>query len=314
MAADLSVILALCDVERYLPTMLASIERNLDADLEILAVDDSSVDSTADLLEAARQRLPMLRVLRTPTRSGACTARNLGLDHTTGRLITFLDGDDWLAPGHFRTLIDAIDGLGCDLVRTDHVQVRGLDRVVHRAPVVHNRVLDPRACIMPINRETMIDYPYSWAGVYQASLGPALRWVDGLHTATDRPWIWQLHLQARSFAAIDHTGLFYRRDVGGSLTTIGDERRLHFFDAFENVFAQVRDEPDLQPKAVRQFLGVLTRHIELADMYDAKPRRVFDERARAALAGIDPELYERAVMRDDRRRLLERYLPSAVRA
>ena len=109
-----------------------------------------------------------------------------------------------------------------------------------------------------------------------------LRWVDGLHTATDRPWIWQLHLQARSFATIAHTGLFYRREVGGSLTTTGDERRLHFFDAYEHVFAQVRDEPDVQPKAVRQFLGVLTRHLQLADMYEEAPRQRFDERARAS--------------------------------
>ena len=289
--------------------MLASIERNLDVDFELIAIDDCSTDATPDLLEAAVGRLPMLRTTRTSAPVGAASARNLGLAGAEGRLITFIDGDDWLAPGHFRALVDAIDGTGCDVVRTDHVQVHGRQRILHRAPWPHNAVADPRASIMPINRETMVDYPFSWAGVYRASLGSALRWVDGLHTATDRPWIWQLHREAKSFVAVDHAGVFYRREVAGSLTNIGDERRLHMFAAYENVFEQVRDEPDIQPKAVRQFLGVLTRHLEMADMYDRGPRRQFDRLARNTLATIDPDLYRRSVMPDKRRRLIEPYLP-----
>ena len=308
------MILVVHNIETYLPTMLASLERNLDVDFELIAIDDASTDGTPQLLEAATSRLPMLHTIRSQARVGAASARNLGLDHATGRLITFIDGDDWLAPGHFRALVDSIDGLGCDMVRTDYVETRGLERVLHRAPWPHNTITNPRMSIMPINRETMVDYPFSWAGVYKASLGSALRWMDGLHTATDRPWIWQLHREATSFATIDHAGLYYRREVDGSLTTIGDERRLHMFAAYENVLDQVRDEPDIQPKAVRQFLGVLVRHIGMLDMYEAQPRRQFDELARAALAKIDPDLYRRSVMRDERRKLLDPYLPAGLRA
>ena len=303
---DLSVIIPVRNAERYLPTMLASLERNLDVDLEFLVIDDASTDTCPALLDAARERLP-LHVITTDRPVGAATARNLGLDRAAGRLITFLDGDDWVTAGHFRTLVDAIDGFGCDMVRTDHVQVRARDRQVHRAPGAHGVVGDPRAGIMPIDRETMVDYPFAWAGIYQASLGHLLRWVDGLHTATDRPWIWRLHRAARSVAVIPHAGVFYRRDVPGSLTTIGDERRLHVFDAYDEVLAQVRDEPDVAPKAVRQFLGVLARHLHLAELYEPHARQQFDERARRAISAIDPELYDRAVMSDERRALLEPY-------
>jgi glycosyltransferase involved in cell wall biosynthesis len=314
-APVLSVILALHDVAPYLPTMVAALERNLDVDVELIAIDDASTDATPDLLDAARDRLPLVDPIRTASPVGAATARNLGLDRATGRLITFLDGDDWITPGHLRTLVTAIDDLGCDFVRTDHVQVNARDRQVHRAPGVHGPVLDPRGAILPITRETMVDYPFSWAGVYRADLGDTLRWVDGLHTATDRPWIWQLHRQAASFATIPHAGVYYRRQVRGSLTTIGDERRLHLFDAYDAVLAQVADEPDLQPKAVRQFLGLVARHITMADVYDQEPRRRFDERARAALTALDPDVVERAIMTDDRRELLEPYLhPAEVSA
>ena len=36
-----------------------------------------------------------------------------------------MDGDDWLAPGYLADLVAAIDGLGCDFLRVDHVQVEG---------------------------------------------------------------------------------------------------------------------------------------------------------------------------------------------
>lgn len=300
--------MALRDVAEHLPTMIASLRQNLRPGLQIIAVDDASTDATPDLLAASG--LPGLDVVHTDTAVGAASARNIGLGRVEGRLVTFLDGDDWLLPGYFDTLVAAIDGLGCDVVRTDHVQVRGQQRQVHRAPGVHGTVQDPRDSINPYFRRTMVDYPFTWAGVYRTSLGDILRFEDGLHTATDRPWVWRLHREAASFATIDYAGLFYRREVTGSLTTIGDERRLHLFDAYRHVFDQVKDEPELQPKAVRQFLGLLVRHLSMAEMYDAEPRRRFDDRARESLAALDPAVLDRVLMRDDRRALLAPYLPT----
>lgn len=42
-------------------------------------------------------------------------------------------------------------------------------------------------------------------------------------------------------------GLFYRRDVEGSLTQIGDERHLHFLDAFALVFRTLDIAPGVDP-------------------------------------------------------------------
>lgn len=311
-ATTLSVIVPVHDAAEHLPVMLRSLRAGAGPDVQVIAVDDASTDATPELL--ARADLPRLDVVRTETAVGAASARNLGLDRVEGRLVTFLDGDDWIAPGHLATLVEAIDSLGCDMVRTDHVQVRGRERTLHRAPGRRNIVLDPRGSILPVHRETMVDYPFSWAGVYRASLGDLLRFEDGLHTATDRPWVWRLHREVPSFATVSHAGVFYRREVAGSLTTIGDERRLHVFDAYDHVFAQVRDEPDLRPKAVRQFLGLVARHVTMAELYEPGLRARFDQRARAALAALDPREVAEVLPRDDRRALLAPLLPAGVGA
>lgn len=310
--STLSVIMPVHNGARHLPTALASLRRNAAPDVEVVVVDDASTDETPELLAAWAGRSANVQVVRTAAPIGAAAARNVGLGHAAGRLITFFDADDWLAPGHLAVLVEAIDALGCDFVRTDHVQVHGRNRTLHRAPCVHDTVLDPRAHILPVQRETMVDYPFSWAGVYRRELGDVLRFPENLHTATDRPWIWRLHREAASFATVALAGLFYRREVAGSLTRIGDARRLHLFDAYDLVFDQVRDEHDIRPKAVRQFVALLAWHVQNLDVYEPAVATRFAARARDALARLAPELRDAGRMTAERHRLLAPYWPAGV--
>lgn len=292
----LSVVVPVRDGERFIADALGSLCRNTRRDFEFIVVDDGSVDSTPAIVEDFRADLPGLSMIRNPSPVGLADARNVGLSAATGRYVTFMDGDDWLAPGYLHDLVAAIDGLGCDFVRADHVQVEGRKRVVHRAPLARRGVvLDPREAILPAGVRTMVDYPYAWAGVYRRSLRDLLQFPGSLHTAEDRPWIWRLHREAATFAVVSLAGVFYRRQVTGSLTQVGDERQLHFFDAFELVFKDV--EPQFLPKAARNFLALLAHHLEIADRFAPPLRTRFTERGAAMVRDIPAELVVEAISR-----------------
>lgn len=286
----LSVIVPVRDGERYIADALASLARNARSDIEVIVVDDGSVDATGQIAAD----FAGVSVMRHDAPVGLADARNAGLTLASGRYVTFMDGDDWVAPGYLARLVDAIDGLGCDFVRVDHVQVEGRKRVVHRAPLSHRgSPLVPREHILPADVRTMVDYPYAWAGVYRRSLGDLLRFPGSLHTAEDRPWIWRLHREASSFAVVSLAGLFYRRQVAGSLTQVGDERQLHFFDAFELVFKDVEEE--FLAKAVRNFCALLGHHLEVADRFTPDLRARFTERGAAMVRGLPADLVVAAV-------------------
>ncbi|WP_327046042.1 glycosyltransferase [Microbispora sp. NBC_01189] len=313
----LSVIVPVRDGEAYLGDALASLARNRTRafDTEVVVVDDGSADATAEVAEDFRRDLPGLALVRNAAPLGLADARNTGLKLASGRYVTFLDADDWLAPGYLPRLVAAIDGLGCDFVRVDHVRAEGRKRETHRAPQPRRGVvLDPREGILPAGLKTMVDYPYAWAGIYRRELGDLLAFPSGLHTAEDRPWIWRLHRLARSYAVVSLAGLFYRRGLPASLTQIGDERQLHFFDAYAIVLDEA--EPRYLPKAARNLCALLAHHAELTGRFTPAVRARFDERARAALARLPRETLTEAVggLEPERAALLGPYLPGGPRA
>lgn len=270
----LSVIVPFYNVQTYAPDTLRSLRANAREDFEFVLVDDCSTDETPEILERAARDLPEAVVVRHEQNGGLATARNTGIDAARGEYLTFLDGDDWLRPGYYAELVAAIDGLGCDFLRTDHVQCTARARTVQRVP--HGRrgvVMNPRDVILPADRSTPVDYPFAWAGIYHRRLADngILRFRHGLRTAEDRPWIWRLHREAESFAVVGLLGVFYRRGVASSLTQIGDVRQLDFIRAFDQVIEETAQDPDAArflPKVVRTYCAIIAHHLGNTERFE----------------------------------------------
>ncbi|WEH40016.1 glycosyltransferase [Streptomyces sp. NBC_01218] len=297
----LSVILPFFNVQRYAPEALKSLRANARDDFEFILVDDCSSDGTREILERAAQDLPGAVLIRREE-SGVSAARNTGIDAARGEYLTFLDGDDWVAPGYFARLLASIEDLGCDFVRTDHVRCTGTERVVHRVPYGRrDTVLSPRDVILPGNRSTPVDYPYSWAGIYHRRLVERglLHFPEHLHTAEDRPWIWRLHREAESFAVAGRLlGIFYRRGVTSSLTQIGDVRQLDFIPAFDQVVAETQADRDAAlflPKAVRTYCAIIAHHLNTIDKFEPAVARKLRSASAAALRRLPQDVLDEAL-------------------
>jgi Glycosyl transferase family 2 len=76
-----------------------------EVDLEVIVVDDGSVDQTADRVAGLRD--PRVRVLRNDVPLGESGARNRGLEEAAAPWIAFLDDDDLWAPHKLRLQLDA---------------------------------------------------------------------------------------------------------------------------------------------------------------------------------------------------------------
>lgn len=71
---------------------------------EIVVVDDASTDGSADIAEELG-----CRVIRLPENRGVSTARNTGVEHTSGEIIFFLDSDVALRPDAVANALEILE-------------------------------------------------------------------------------------------------------------------------------------------------------------------------------------------------------------
>lgn len=91
-----SIVVAVYNAEKYLEKAIRSILNQTFSDIEIIAVDDGSKDSSLKILNDLAKCDERLKILENHEESdGAALARNIGIRHATGRYLMILDSDDF---------------------------------------------------------------------------------------------------------------------------------------------------------------------------------------------------------------------------
>lgn len=94
----ISVILPVYNCEKYLEKCLDSVFFQSFSDFEVIAVNDGSTDSSAQILERYRQRFGEKLTCLTQENAGQAAARNKGMQYARGEFVAFVDSDDYIAP------------------------------------------------------------------------------------------------------------------------------------------------------------------------------------------------------------------------
>ena len=114
-----SVVVVAYNIEKYIERCLNSIINQSFVDLEIIVVNDGSTDKTLKKIQNIIKRDNRIIIID-KVNGGVNSARNAGLNESTGEYILFVDGDDWLE-------LDAIDKL------YKNIKDRNLDVLVYNA-------------------------------------------------------------------------------------------------------------------------------------------------------------------------------------
>lgn len=92
-----SVIMPIYNAEKYLVETIKSIFKQDYKDIEIVLVDDCSIDSSAQIISELQETHPELVYFLQEKNMGAGAARNKALEIAKGQYVAFLDSDDiWL--------------------------------------------------------------------------------------------------------------------------------------------------------------------------------------------------------------------------
>lgn len=103
----LSVIIPAYNVEETLGRCVESVLGQGVDDMEVIIIDDGSTDGTGKVCDSYGGREGVTVVHQ--KNGGLSEARNKGLDVAKGEMITFVDSDDYIAPGTYKELVEMME-------------------------------------------------------------------------------------------------------------------------------------------------------------------------------------------------------------
>jgi glycosyltransferase involved in cell wall biosynthesis len=91
----LSVILPTYNSAKFLGRIFESLQEQIEKDLEIIFINDGSIDNSLEILQKFAEQDSRI-IVKDKENGGVSSARNLGMECATGEYITFLDPDDYI--------------------------------------------------------------------------------------------------------------------------------------------------------------------------------------------------------------------------
>src|SRR5574344_101664 len=98
-----SVIIPVYNSEKYLSRCLDSIIAQTLNEIEIICVDNGSIDNSAELIKSYIARDSRIKLISTENH-GPGAARNIGIKEATGEYLGFVDSDDWVDKDYYEKL------------------------------------------------------------------------------------------------------------------------------------------------------------------------------------------------------------------
>lgn len=167
----ISVIIPVYNNNRTLAACFKSLQNQTYSNLEIIFIDDGSTDKGLETLRSFSKRHKQVKVYH-QANGGASSARNLGIEKSTGKYLCFIDADDVVKPEFVEQLYQ--------LIRQPHTALAGTGMRRYRirqktSADLYQKPLRPRE-----QNESTIDYTL-WLFLQDGRLYPVANKIFKAH-------------------------------------------------------------------------------------------------------------------------------------
>lgn len=171
---ELSVIVPIYNVEQYLRQCLESLVEQDDLNMEVLCINDGSLDHSQEIVDEFVRKYPDLFVSYIKENGGLGDARNYGVKKATGDYLLFMDSDDFYEKNSLKNLINFAKENQSDCVVFDYVwydEIKNekrcsIPRDLTSLTKKNYPLVNPSACAKLIKRECFLKgqftFPSTW--------------------------------------------------------------------------------------------------------------------------------------------------------
>ncbi len=179
--AQISVIVPIYKVEKYLEKCVDSILSQSFTDFDLVLVDDGSPDTCPQLCDAYAQKDNRVVVIH-KRNGGLSDARNAGIDwameHSDSAWLAFVDSDDYIHPDYLQILFDAAKKEAADLVVCDFIRVNDQEACIEEEHSFFDLVTEDRRKLFACMVKNWRVVP-AWNKLYGKNIFCNLRFAVG---------------------------------------------------------------------------------------------------------------------------------------
>lgn len=216
----LTVVVPVYGVEEFIADCLWSILQDPMADMEVLVINDCTLDSSALIARQFAEVDTRVRVIDHEQNMGLGAARNTGLREARGQYVTFPDSDDRVVPGAYSRIIRGLDRSGSSFA-TAPAQEFGARR--RRYWTTDSSVFDEdRVAVELASFPELIEDHTAWNKVFRRSFltENGIEWPVGVKCEDVVPSV-KAYLSATSVDVFCEVSYLYRRRRDSITTALG---------------------------------------------------------------------------------------------
>lgn len=252
----ISVIVPIYNVEDYLKDCVSSIAKQTYKNLEIILVDDGSLDSSGNICDEFAMYDKRIMVIHKQN-GGLSDARNAGINACHGQYIAFVDSDDMIEPDFIRVLYKLISSGNFQVsqVGTQYIDEEG-KKLKERFSYGHGeQVLSKEQFIKGLltNKITWA----AWCNLYRYDFFKDIRFTKGQYNEDCLMWI--DGVEKIDKIIISSQCLYQYRKRMGSITSASNIK--FFSDEFEHSIRWLnkitKQYPKLKEAAYNEFFSDL---------------------------------------------------------
>lgn len=276
-----SIIVPVFDVKPFLEEALDSILSQTYKNLEIIIIDDGSIDGSGEICDEYAKKDNRIRVVH-QVNKGLSTARNVGLSLMTGDLVAFLDSDDAYRWDFIETMVNSLKRDSADMVICKYYyQHKGgsLTTTVSDklSPTIKQGVYNRIAALRALENE-VVDH-HVWNKLSAASIWEGIRFPVG-HVYEDIDTTYKLLNRCDVISVVD-APLYFQRKRAHSITNTPSINNIHdwvlAFSHFESFIAanipEVFSYDDLRHTQRAWVTGTIRRYSR-ASFFDDRDKRL----------------------------------------
>lgn len=236
---EISVIVPVYNVEKYVERCLRSILAQTLPDFELLAVIDGATDKSGEICDRIAKEDSRVRVIRQENQ-GQGGARNTGIEQARGEWLMLVDSDDWIEPEALEKSWEAGRKFDADMVVFAYQTVGPQGNVlqVFQEPLPKDTPLSPKE-----HKDVLFAAPCPWGKLYKAELFrrtgvryPTRVWYEDLRATP------KLIAGCEKIVFLDYVGSDYFLRDGSTMFNGNLERNAEILPALDDLVGYFREK------------------------------------------------------------------------